>query len=150
MPELGKLKSVINCLLILTLLTSCSGKTSAEDMDKEIQNISSWLATVNMVSDAWMRGAVPSKYTQTTLKKAQEELLKEKDNIFKIKASKDVTEQDKSVLLANVLKLANKTEEMSKAVAQKNHSTVQGKLGELAAEQRELNKLRKVAGQNNE
>ncbi|MEH2390621.1 MAG: hypothetical protein V7K21_02745 [Nostoc sp.] len=46
--------------------------------------------------------------------------------------------------------IANKTEEMSKAVAQKNRSEVQQKLGELAAEKRTLNKLIKVAGQTHE
>lgn len=57
---------------------------------------------------------------------------------------------DKSGLLAEVLQLANKTEEMSRAMAQKNRSAVRQQLGELAAEKRSLNKLRKVAGQTNE
>ncbi|MCC5643817.1 hypothetical protein LC607_12845 [Nostoc sp. CHAB 5824] len=149
MPEPGKLGSVINCLLILTLLSSCSGKTSVEDMDKETQNISSWVATANMVGDAWIRDAVPNKYAEQTLKKATEELQKEKDKIDNINLSKDVTEHDKSLLLAEVLQLANKTEEMSKAIVQKNRSAVRQKLRELAAEKRSLNKLRKVSGQTN-
>lgn len=150
MPEPSKLASVINCLLILTLLASCSGKTSAEDMDKETQSVFSWIATANMVGNAWIRDVVPNKYAEQTLKKAQEELRKEKDKIDEIKLSKDVTEHDKSVLLAEILQLANKTEEMSKAVAQKNRSLVQQKLGELAAEKQALSKLRKVVGQTNE
>ena len=150
MAEPGKLGSVISCLLILTLLSSCSDKTSGEDMGKETQNISSWVATANMVGDAWIRGAVPSNYTQQTLKRATEELQKETDKITKIKVSKYVTERDKSMLLAEVLQLANKTEQISSAVAQKNRSEVQQKLGELAAEKRVLNKLRKAAGQTNE
>ncbi|MEH2252703.1 hypothetical protein [Nostoc sp.] len=150
MPKPGKLGSVINCLLIVILLASCSGKTSAEDMEKETQSVSSWVATANMVGDAWIRGAVPNKYAEQTLKKAQEELRKEKEKIDEIKLSKDVREHDKSILLTEVLQLANNTEEMSRAVAQKNRSAVRQKLGELAAEKRSLNKLRKVAGQTNE
>lgn len=150
MPELGKLASVINYLLILTLLVSCSDKTSAEDMDKETQSVSSWVATANMVGDAWIRDVVPNKYAEQTLKKAQEELRKEKEKIDKIKLSKDVSEHDKSVLIAEVFQLANKTQEMSRAVAQKNRSLVQQKLEELAVEKQALNKLRKVAGQTNE
>ncbi|MEH2423537.1 MAG: hypothetical protein V7K48_22275 [Nostoc sp.] len=119
-------------------------------MEKETQSVSSWVATANMVGDAWIRGAVPNKYAEQTLKKAQEELRKEKEKIDEIKLSKDVSEHDKSVLLTEVLQLANNTEEMSRAVAQKNHSVVRQKLGELAAEKRSLNKLRKVAGQTNE
>ena len=143
MPEPGKLGAVINCLLILTLLTSCSSKTSVEDIDKETQNISSWVATANMVGDAWIRNVVPNKYAEQTLKKATEELQKEKDKIDKIKLSKEVTQHDKSLLLAEVIQLTNKTEEMSRAVVQKNRSEVQQKLGELAAEGRTLNKLKK-------
>ncbi|MHC5850659.1 hypothetical protein [Nostoc sp.] len=150
MPEPGKMASVINCLLILALLASCSAKTSAEDMDKETQNISSWVATANMVGDAWIRDVVPNKYAEQTLKKAQQELQKEKEKIDEIKLSKDVSEHDKSILLAEVLKLGNKTEEISRAVAQKNRSAVRQKLIELAAEKLSLNKLRKVAGQTNE
>jgi arginine/lysine/ornithine decarboxylase len=143
MPEPGKLGSVINCLLILTLLASCSGKSSVEDMDKETQNISSWVATANMVGDAWIRNVVPNNYAEQTLKRATEELRKEKDKIDKIKLSKDVTEHDKLLLLAEVLQLENKTEEVSRAVVQKNRSEVRQKLGELAAEERSLNKLKK-------
>lgn len=150
MPEPSKLGSVINCLLILTLLASCSSKNSAEDMDKETQSVSSWVATANMVGDAWIRGAVPNKYAEQTLERATEELQKEKNKIDKIKLSKDVSEHNRSLLLAEVLQLANKIEEMSRAVAKKNNSEVQQKLGELAVEKQALNKLIKVAGQTNE
>ena len=150
MPKPGKLASIINCLLIVTLLASCSDKTSAEDMDKDTLCVSSWVGTANMVGDAWMRGAVPNKYAEQTLKRATEELRKEKEKIDKIKLSQDISEDDKSVLLAEVLQLANKTEEMSKAVAKKNYSEVRQKLGELTVEKRSLNKLRKVAGQTDE
>ncbi|MFN6483532.1 MULTISPECIES: hypothetical protein [unclassified Nostoc] len=148
MPEPGKLGSVINCLLILTLLASCSGKTSVEDIKKETQNISSWVATANMVGDAWIRNVVPNKYAEQTLKKATEELRKEKDEIDKIKLSKDVTEHDKSLLLAEVIRLTNKTEEISQAVVQRNRLEVRQKLGELAAEERSLNKLKKSSRAN--
>ena len=148
MPEAGKLGCVINCLLMLTLLASCSGKTSAEDINKETQSVSSWVATANMVGDAWIRGAVPNKYAEQTLKRATEELRKEKEKIDEIKLYKDINEHDKSVLLAKVLQLANKTEEMSRAVAEKNRSEVRQKLGELAAEKRSLNKLNKSSRAN--
>lgn len=148
MSEPGKLGAVINCLLILTLLASCSGKTSVEDMDKETQSAYSWAATANMVGDAWIRGAVPNKYAEQTLKRATEELRKEKEKIDKIKLSKDVSKRDKSGLLSEVLQLANKTEEISRAVRQKNRSAVRQKLGELAAEKRSINKLKKSSRAN--
>ncbi len=93
---------------------------------------------------------MPNKYAEQTLERATEELQKEKNKIDKIKLSKDVSEHNRSLLLAEVLQLANKIEEMSRAVAKKNNSEVQQKLGELAVEKQALNKLIKVAGQTNE
>lgn len=142
MPKPNKLIFLINHLLMLTLATSCGGKTPTEDMLNEAQNVSSWAATANMVGDAWIRKAVPSNYAQQTLKKAQEELLKESGNIVQIKPSSDTTERYKSVLLADTLQLANTTKQISIAVTQKNRTLVQRQLRELATEARSLNHVK--------
>ncbi|BAY24549.1 hypothetical protein NIES2100_43440 [Calothrix sp. NIES-2100] len=144
MPKVGKYALLSNYLLIITWLTSCSGKSTSEDMTKEIQNVSSWSATAQMVGDAWIQGAVPKKYAQTTLKKAQQEILKEKDNIVKLQTSQKAVAQHKSVLLTEVLLLANKTEQMSRAITQANRHQVQKSLKELEAETRVLHRLRNI------
>ncbi|WP_341528074.1 hypothetical protein WKK05_01595 [Nostoc sp. UHCC 0302] len=142
MPESKKLIFLINHLLVLTLVTSCGGKTPTENMLNEAQNVTSWAATANMVGDAWVRQAVPSTYAQQTLKKAQEELIKESGNIVQIKPSSDTTERYKSVLLADTLQLANTTKQISIAVTQKNRTLVQRQLRELATEARSLNQVK--------
>ncbi|OUL33468.1 hypothetical protein BV372_16315 [Nostoc sp. T09] len=97
-----------------------------------------------MVGDAWIHGAVPKKYAQKTLKKAQEEILKERDNIVKLQISQQAIQQHKTVLVSEVLLLANKTEKMSIAIAQTNRAEVQKSLEELEAESKVLNRLRKI------
>ncbi|MDZ7962932.1 MAG: hypothetical protein RMY34_34560 [Aulosira sp. DedQUE10] len=119
-------------------LTSCSSKSSQEDLTKDIKNVSSWSATAYMVGDAWIHDAVPNKYAQATLKKAQTEILTERDSIVKIPTS------DKSVLLTKVLILADKTEKISTAIAQKNRSEVRKSLAELAVESQALKKLKAI------
>ncbi|WP_143845149.1 hypothetical protein [Nostoc sp. T09] len=144
MPKVGKCTLLIHYLLITLCLASCSNKSSSEDLTKEIQNVSSWSATAHMVGDAWIHGAVPKKYAQKTLKKAQEEILKERDNIVKLQISQQAIQQHKTVLVSEVLLLANKTEKMSIAIAQTNRAEVQKSLEELEAESKVLNRLRKI------
>ena len=62
--------------------------------------------------------------------------------IKQIQGFTDTNQRDKSVLVASVRQLANKTEEMSIAVAEKNRSVVLQQLKELAASEPSLNILR--------
>ncbi|MBH8565572.1 hypothetical protein I8748_25935 [Nostoc sp. CENA67] len=142
MPGFGKFIFKINYLLILILLTSCNTKTTADEISKEIQNVFSWAETANMVGDAWVRGDVPSKYAKQTLKKAHDELQKETKKIEQIQIFPDSIQTDKSVVIAGIIQLASKTEEMSRAIAQKNRSAVRQQLRELAAQERSLNIFR--------
>ncbi|MDZ8054788.1 MAG: hypothetical protein RMX68_026195 [Aulosira sp. ZfuVER01] len=141
MPEVGKYTFL---MLVILWLTSCTSNSSSKEMTKEIQNVSSWSATAHMVGDAWIHGAVPKKYAQETLKKAQEEILKERDNIGKFQPSQKAIQQHKSVVLTEVLLLANKTEKISIAITQANRAQVQKSLEELEAESRVLNRMRKI------
>lgn len=135
---MGKFILLSNFLLIMIGLVSCSNKSAKKDLNKDIQNVSSWSATAYMVGDAWIHDNVPNKYAQTTLKKAQKEILTEKENIVKIPI------YDKSVLLSKVSLLADKTEKISTAIAQKNRSEVQKSLSELAVESQALKQLKTI------
>ncbi|QIR35897.1 hypothetical protein HCG51_03405 [Tolypothrix sp. PCC 7910] len=135
---MGKCIFLSNCLLTMIWLTSCSNQYAKADLNKEIKNVSSWSATAYMVGDAWIHDNVPDEYAQTTLKKAQEEILKEKASIEKI------PKNDKSGILDKVLQLANKTEKISTAIAQKNRTQVQKSLSELAVESQSLKQLKTI------
>ena len=145
MPELGKYNLLINYLLVTICLTSCTSKSSSEEVNKEIQNVTSWSATAHMVGDAWIHDVLPQKYAEETLKKSHEEIVKSRDNIVKIQTSQQGSQQPKSVLLSEVSILASKTEKISIAVAQTNREEVQKSLKELEAESGVLKRLRKIA-----
>jgi predicted DNA-binding transcriptional regulator len=98
-----------------------------------------------MVGDAWIHGAVPRKSAEQTLKTAEKEILKERENIEKMQISQKAIQRHKSVLLAKALLLANKTKKISKAIAQANRKEVQKSLEELEVESKMLKRLRKVS-----
>ncbi len=50
-------------LLLLIILSACSSKSSADELTKDLQKVTSWAATADMVGDAWTHGNVPTAYT---------------------------------------------------------------------------------------
>jgi hypothetical protein len=57
--------------LAITLLGACKPPTPEEQMD----SIKSWLATSEMVAEAWLRHTTPDKYSRQTLELSRETLL---------------------------------------------------------------------------
>lgn len=144
MPDVGKCTFLLHAVLIALCITSCSGNSSSEDLNKEIQNVSSWSATAYMVGDAWIHGAVPKKSAEQTLKTAAAEILRERENIEKMQISQKTIQRHQSVLLAKALLLANKTKKISKAIAQANRKEVKTSLEELELESKMLKRLRRI------
>ncbi|MCP6760623.1 MAG: hypothetical protein NHB32_18190 [Fischerella sp. CENA71] len=135
---------VSNCLLMLTLLTSCNSSNNTEDLRKEIQSVSSWAATSQMVGNAWLKGNIPNKYAQKTLNKAQREFLKEQKKISQIQPSTNLIQYYQSLMQTHLSHLANQTEKMSKAIDQNNHSLAQQEIKEIEIEVQKLNQLRTI------
>ncbi|MCU6566712.1 hypothetical protein, partial [Klebsiella pneumoniae] len=71
-----KLNKIGSSLLLLTVLSACSG-TEANKLTKELQTASSWAATVEMTSEAWIQGNVPTAFAKQTLSTAQKKLHKQ-------------------------------------------------------------------------
>lgn len=135
---------VTNCLLVLTLLMSCNRSTTKEDLKTEMQSVSSWSATAQMIGSAWLNGNLPNKYAQKTLKKTQTELLKTRNNIANIKISNKDIKNYKMLLLAEVLQLANHSGKMSETIAKNNHFATQRELQQLRVEIQNLNQLKTI------
>lgn len=128
---------VTSSLLVLTSLTACT-RASTDQFRQELQAVKSWTATSKMVADAWVRGAVPTAYTQQTLAKAQQEFQQETDKIAQIESSPAIPETDKLKLLEHIKRLAQITEQMSTAIAQKKHSIVTQQIRDLTLEGRAI------------
>ncbi|BCL34487.1 hypothetical protein [Nostoc sp. MS1] len=142
MPVINQKTFVSNCLLVLTLLTSCNNSSSKEDLKKEIQSVTSWAATTGMVGNAWLQGNIPSKYAQQTLDKAQTEFIQEKNKISQIQAQTTIIKSCQSLIINNVAQLANQTAKISQAIKQNNHLLAQQELTELDSELQKLHQLR--------
>jgi hypothetical protein len=68
-------------LLIISVVavTACKSPTPAEQMD----SIQSWLATAEMVGEAWLRHTTPDKYSRQTLDLSRETLLQISTDLLK-------------------------------------------------------------------
>ena len=68
-------------LLIISVVTvtACKSPTPAEQMD----SFQSWLATAEMVGEAWLRHSTPDKYSRQTLELSQETLLQISRDLLK-------------------------------------------------------------------
>ncbi|MEH2083327.1 MAG: hypothetical protein V7K89_26140 [Nostoc sp.] len=127
----------IGYLLGLTLLTACS-EAATDKLTQELQTVKSWTATSKMVADAWVRGAVPKVYAKQTLKKAQQKLQTETDNIAEIESSTAIPQPYKLALLGHIKQLVKITEQISTAIEQENYSVVAQRIGDLSLEGRRL------------
>jgi hypothetical protein len=68
-------------LLVISVVVAaaCKSSTPAEQMD----SIQSWLATAEMVGDAWLRHTTPDRYSRQTLELSQETLLQISRDLLK-------------------------------------------------------------------
>jgi len=68
-------------LLVISVLivAACKSPTPAEQMD----SIQSWLATAEMVGEAWLRHSTPDKYSRQTLELSHENLLQVSSDLLK-------------------------------------------------------------------
>jgi len=131
----------VKSLLLLLLLTACSSKSSADDLTKELQTVTSWAATAQMVGDAWSHGNVPTLYAKQTLSKAQQKLHQETDTL----AHSSTLTQHRT-LLAQLQRLASIVGQMSIAVEQKDHVAMSQYLKQLSTQEQTLSTLAKTAG----
>ena len=128
-------------LLVLTILSACSSKSSADEVTKELQSVKSWAATAHLVGDSWMHQDVPTAYAKQTLSKAQQELQKEQDNL-----SQKAPPKSRSLLIAQVQHLQATVAQMSEAVKEKNFKAMSQQIQQLSAQEQMMSPLAKTAG----
>jgi hypothetical protein len=78
-----KLRHTWPFLLFLSF-AACRTQPSTQDLAKELQTITSWAATAQMVSQAWLQNRVPVVYAKQTLRKVQDNLQIEFNTLAKV------------------------------------------------------------------
>jgi hypothetical protein len=66
-------------IIFVVAVSACKPPTPAEQMD----SIQSWLATAEMVGEAWLRHTTPDKYSRQTLELSRETLLQISSDLLK-------------------------------------------------------------------
>ena len=129
-------------LLLLTLLTACSSKSSSEELTKELQTVFSWTATAEMVGDAWVRGAVPTAYAKQTLSTAQQELQKETGTLAQLSTAPT----QRSTLLKNLQILEKTVGQMSTAAEQADHRKMTQEIQKLSLAEQKIKTFAQTQG----
>lgn len=131
----------VSLLLLLTILSACSSKSSSDELAKELQTVKSWTATAHLVGDTWIRGDVPTAYAKQTLSKTQEELQNEVDIL-----SHKAPAQNRTTLVVQLQRLQGTVQQMSKALEQKDARAMQRQIQQLSAQEQSISNLAKTAG----
>lgn len=129
-------------LLLVTLLTACSNKSSKDQLTNELQTITSWSATAQMVGEAWVRGAVPTVYAKQTLLTAQQELQKETNTLAQL----SIPPTQRPTLLEDLQRLEQTIGQMSTAAQQTNQTGMVQEIQKLALEKQKIKKFAQTRG----
>jgi hypothetical protein len=116
----------------LIILAACGG---SEDPSKTLETVSSWTATSEMVTRAWLAGAVPTTYASRTLKTLREEIRAERKKL----AGKPLAD---SAAVFQVLATVDTTiAHASRALLPENALTINRIADELEADGQTLDQL---------
>jgi hypothetical protein len=108
-----------------------------------MQTATSWAATAHMVGEAWLGGAVPTRYARRTLQTAQQTLSEKRDTL---QQSPSITGDRLSKALEHLQNLEATVEEMQKAVQMGDRASLGQQIKQLATEEQTLKTFTQNAG----
>jgi hypothetical protein len=120
-------------VLAITLLGACKPPTPGEQMD----SIKSWLATSEMVAEAWLRHSTPDKYSRQTLQLSRETLLQiSTDLLTSLPPAVD------SAMLDNALvRSRGHIDQMARLIEAKNSPDFRRQLDSLRADEKIVDQI---------
>lgn len=107
-----------------------------------MQTATSWAATAHMVGEAWLGGAVPTRYARRTLQTAQQTLSEKRT----LEQSPFLTGDRLSKALEHLQNLEATVEEMQKAVQTGDRASLGQQIKQLATEEQTLKAFTQNAG----
>ena len=120
-------------VLAMTLLGACKPPTPEEQMD----SVKSWLATSEMVADAWLRHTTPDRYSRQTLELSRETLLQISTDLL---ASLPPT-VDSAMLDSVLVRSRGHIDEMSRLIEAKNSPDFRRQLDSLRADEKVVEEI---------
>ena len=108
-----------------------------------MQTATSWAATAHMVSEAWLGGAVPTRYARRTLQTAQQTLSEQRHTL---EQSPSITGDSLSKALSHLQHLEATVEAMHEAVRTGDRASLSRLLDQLATEEQTLKTFTQAAG----
>ena len=114
--------------LAITLLGACKPPTPEEQMD----SIKSWLATSEMVAEAWLRHTTPDKYSRQTLELSRETLLQISTDML----ASPPRAVDSAALDSVLVRSRGHLDQMARLIVAKNSPDFRRQLDSLRADEK--------------
>jgi hypothetical protein len=128
--------------LLALILIGCSNQSKSDKLVKELEAISSWTATAQMVGETWTQGTVPQTYAKQTLAKTRQELAKEAQMLSQPELARQQPQLPK-----RIRQLEQIVQQMTIAIEQNNKPAIARQIQQLNATQQQLDELAKVQGE---
>jgi hypothetical protein len=102
------------------------GKSKQETLTNESKQISSWIASAELVAQAWSQGKVPSAYAHRSLETFAKELRQHAENL------QSISDNRSPQFIATVEQLEHGVAELDAAVKQNNKEAISRLLPQLS------------------
>jgi hypothetical protein len=120
-------------VISVVILASCKPPTPAEQMD----SIRSWLATAEMVGQAWLRHTTPDNYSRQTLELSHETLLRISSDVLK----SPPPSVDSAILDRVLTKSRDDVAQMARLITAKDAPDFARQLDSLSADEKLVKQL---------
>jgi hypothetical protein len=120
-------------VISIVLLTACKSPTASEQMD----SIKSWLATAELVGEAWLRHTTPDKYSRQTLELSRETVLQISNDLL----ASHPPATDSAMLDSALARSRDHLDQMARLIAAKNSPDFRRQLDSLRADEKVLKRI---------
>lgn len=137
-----RLRALVATLSLLLTTPACASDPQKE-VRQELQTLSSWAATLRMLSDSWRDGSVPSRYAAKTADDAHETLMAESQTI---QQSSSIPADAREVIKGHARNIDAAATSLAQAVRNDDRAVAARLSGQLSEEQKSIDDLARGAG----
>jgi hypothetical protein len=118
-----------------TMLIACA--SDSKKLTQHVDKSASWLATVDVTTDAWIHNSVPARFAERTLEEAHAHLAKAVQSVKGL----DVNAADRARTLAALQLATESASEMADAVRRRDRRSAAVRRAMLSLEEQSLDSL---------
>lgn len=111
-----QLRFALVALAFSVTFSSCGSQSSTQQLKDEMRTQKSWAATLRMIGESWLSGAVPATYTRKALENVAQAIGKERKTIS----------ESSTLPVEQRTELVNRAQSLEETASQMRQATEQG------------------------